>query len=112
MWLGVQALRKAGPDEPIGLAGGAGLARRAAFRDALLTGITNPKLAVVFVALFPQFVPAGADVLTTTLLRAITIVVLDVAWYGALAAAVARARRSAGDALAGTWLERGATRWT
>lgn len=106
VWLGIQALRRAGREEPVGLDGGAGLAPRAAFRDALLTGITNPKLAVFFVALFPQFVPAGADVLTTTLLMAVTIVVLDVAWYGTLAAAVARARRSVIGGRLASWLER------
>jgi threonine/homoserine/homoserine lactone efflux protein len=30
---------------------------RSAFRDGLITSIANPKLAVFFVALFPQFVP-------------------------------------------------------
>lgn len=106
VWLGVQALRRAGRDEPLALGTGRELQPRAAFRDALLTGITNPKLAVFFVALFPQFVPAGAAVLPTTLLMAVTIVVLDVAWYGALATAVARARRSVVGGRLAAWLER------
>lgn len=100
--LGVQALRRAGRGEPVVVAG-PGMAPRAAFRDALLTGITNPKLAVFFVALFPQFLPTGASVLPTTLLMAATIVVLDIVWYGAMAAAIVRARRSV--------LGRGLTRW-
>ena len=105
VWLGVQALRRAGRDAPIAL-GATPLRPRAAFRDALLTGITNPKLAVFFVALFPQFVPAGAPVLPTTLAMAATIVVLDVAWYGALAGAVVRARRSVVGGRLAAWLER------
>ena len=31
----------------------------AAFRDAVVTSLANPKLSVFFVALFPQFVPDG-----------------------------------------------------
>ena len=43
--------------------------RRAAraFRDGLVTSLANPKLAVFFVALFPQFVGERGDVLPTTL---------------------------------------------
>lgn len=103
--LGVQALRRAGRHEKVP-AGRDPLAGRAAFRDALLTGITNPKLALFFVALFPQFVPAGASVLPATLLMATTIVVLDVLWYGTLAALVVRARTSVLGSRVAAWLER------
>lgn len=103
--LGVQALRRAGRGEEIVVAG-RGLPPARAFRDALLTGITNPKLAVFFVALFPQFVPAGAPVLGTALLMAATIVALDVVWYGALSAAVIRVRRGVIGRRVAAWLER------
>lgn len=105
VYLGVQALRRAGRGEEI-VVGGRGLAPTRAFRDALLTGITNPKLAVFFVALFPQFVPAGAPVLTTALLMAITIVALDVVWYGALAAGVIRVRHGLIGRRIAAWFER------
>jgi threonine/homoserine/homoserine lactone efflux protein len=103
--LGVQALRRAGRGEEI-VVGGRGLPPATAFRDALLTGITNPKLAVFFVALFPQFVPAGAPVLGTALLMAVTIVALDVVWYGTLSAAVIRVRRGVIGRRVAAWLER------
>jgi threonine/homoserine/homoserine lactone efflux protein len=65
-----------------------------ALRDGVITSISNPKLAVFYVALFPQFVPAGAPVLASALLMAATIVAVDLVWYSALAYAVTRARRA------------------
>ena len=94
--LGIQGLlaRKSEAPPPPG---------RSALRDALLTSLTNPKLAVFFVALFPQFVPDGAPVLPRALLMAATIVVLDVCWYSALAAGVTRAKRAFVE---GPWMKR------
>src|SRR4051794_2229733 len=51
-------LSKQGPHVAIGAA-----PQRSAFRDGLVTSIANPKLAVFFVALFPQFVPEHHAVL-------------------------------------------------
>jgi threonine/homoserine/homoserine lactone efflux protein len=76
---------------------------RSAFRAGLMTSIANPKLAVFFLALFPQFVPDGAPVLPAALLMAAVIVTFDLVWYSTLAALVARAT----DAfLRGGWLRR------
>ena len=55
------------------------------------------------VALFPQFVPAGAPVLASALLMAATIVCFDLLWYSALAYGVSRARRAFLD---GPWARR------
>src|SRR4051812_13866447 len=68
--------------------------RRAALRDGLTTSLANPKLAVFFVALFPQFVPDGVPVLPAAMLMATVIVVLDLVWYSLLAYLVARAKRA------------------
>jgi threonine/homoserine/homoserine lactone efflux protein len=46
----------------------------------LVTSIANPKRAVFFAALFPQFVPDGAPVLPAALLTAATIVTFDLVW--------------------------------
>jgi threonine/homoserine/homoserine lactone efflux protein len=75
--------------------------RGAPLRDGLVTSLANPKLAVFFVALFPQFVPDGAPVLPSALLMAATIVAFDLVWYSALAYLVARARRAFVE---GPWL--------
>jgi threonine/homoserine/homoserine lactone efflux protein len=74
-----------------------------ALRDGLVTSLSNPKLAVFYIALFPQFVPAGSPVLPAALLMAATIVAFDCVWYSALAYAVARARRAF---VAGPWARR------
>jgi threonine/homoserine/homoserine lactone efflux protein len=75
----------------------------APLRDGLITSLANPKLAVFFVALFPQFVPAGAPVLPSALLMAAMIVTFDLVWYSTLAYLVARARRAFVE---GPWLAR------
>src|SRR3954449_785281 len=95
--LGVQSLRGRAPAERAAASTGRAL------RDGLVTSISNPKLAVFYVALFPQFVPAGAPVLPAALLMAATIVCFDLAWYSALAYAVARARRALVE---GPWARR------
>jgi threonine/homoserine/homoserine lactone efflux protein len=95
--LGLQSLRGQRGDE------GPRRARRAPLRDGLVTSLANPKLAVFFVALFPQFVPDGAPVLPSALLMAAMIVSFDLVWYSALAYLVARARRAFVE---GPWLAR------
>jgi RhtB (resistance to homoserine/threonine) family protein len=96
IWLGVQTLMRVRRGEEVAAtrsqSGDRG--HRSALRDGLVTSLANPKLAVFFVALFPQFVPSGTPVLPATLLMATTIVVLDFAWYGALTVAVTRAKRA------------------
>ena len=79
---------------------------RAAFREGLVTSLANPKLAVFFVALFPQFIPRGAAVLPYALVMAAVIVCVDLVWYSLLALLVARARRAFTDGGWGRRVER------
>ena len=65
--------------------------RAAGWRSGLVTSVANPKLAVFFVALFPQFVRPDAAVLPYALAMAGIIVTLDIAWFSLLAFAVDRA---------------------
>ena len=86
--LGLRSLLRRGTHErqPIG-------ARRVAgWRSGLATSVSNPKLAVFFVAVFPQFLRPHADPLPYALAMAATIVSFDLVWYSALAFAVNRAR--------------------
>jgi threonine/homoserine/homoserine lactone efflux protein len=77
--------------------------QRSAFASGLVTAIANPKLAVFFVALFPQFVPHGSPVLGAALLMALLLVVLDLVWYSVIAALVTRAAHAF---LRGPWMRR------
>jgi threonine/homoserine/homoserine lactone efflux protein len=98
--LGVNALRRRGAG---GEAHAPPLPPGDALRTGLLTSVSNPKLAVFFVALFPQFVPDGAPVLPAALSIAAMIVVFDLIWYSALAYLVTRAKRAF---VAGPWMAR------
>jgi threonine/homoserine/homoserine lactone efflux protein len=61
-------------------------------RTGLVTSLCNPKLAVFFVALFPQFLDPHTAVLPAALAMAATIVAFDIFWYSTLAYLVGRAR--------------------
>jgi threonine/homoserine/homoserine lactone efflux protein len=87
VWFGVQALRGSG-------AGSAPDPARRDFSSGLLTALANPKLAVFFLALFPQFIPEGAPVLPYALAMAAILVAADFVCYVSLGAAVARATRA------------------
>jgi threonine/homoserine/homoserine lactone efflux protein len=100
VWLGIQSFRRAGTPavvEP---------RRGRAFRDGLITSLANPKLAVFFVALFPQFVGERGDVLPTTLAMAAMIVCFDFVWYSTLAVLASRAKAGFMASRAGRRLER------
>ena len=85
---GVAAIRAARRGEPVH----APRARGGAFRMGLLTALTNPKVGLFYIALLPQFVPAGTAVLPATLLLAGIQISLSCAWYFLIASAVGRAR--------------------
>jgi threonine/homoserine/homoserine lactone efflux protein len=85
---GVAAVRAARRGE----AGHGPRPRGGAFRMGLLTALSNPKVGLFYIALLPQFVPAGTAVLPATLLLAAIQISLSCAWYFVLASAVGRAR--------------------
>jgi threonine/homoserine/homoserine lactone efflux protein len=54
--------------------------------------LSNPKLAVFFVALFPRFLTRGSPVLPYALAMAAAVITLDIVWFSTLAYAVDKAR--------------------
>jgi threonine/homoserine/homoserine lactone efflux protein len=100
VWLGIQSFRRAGAPVEV-------TERRGnAFRDGLLTSLANPKLAVFFVALFPQFIGERGDVLPAALAMAAMIVCFDFIWYSTLAVLASRAKAGFMASRAGRWFER------
>ena len=113
IYLGVRALlsaasKKSGePERETGTAPG----RRSAFVQGLVTNLFNPKTAVFFVALLPQFLPAEATVLSVVELCLVTATV-TVSWFTILAVSVGTLRtalvrprvRRVIDAVTGTFL--------
>jgi threonine/homoserine/homoserine lactone efflux protein len=95
IWLGVRALVAHG-----GTAVAAAVEPRSprtswqAARKGLVNSIANPKLAIFFVSLFPQFVTPGDAVLPGALAMSAMIVGCDLVWYGSIAFCVDRFRRA------------------
>jgi threonine/homoserine/homoserine lactone efflux protein len=90
--IGIQALLRARRGDAFDLA--PLRASRSHYRQGLLTSFANPKLAVFFVALFPQFIPEGDPVLAPTATMATIIVAMDIVYFTLLAVLVSRARRA------------------
>jgi len=63
-----------------------------AFRQGLLTNLLNPKVAVFFIALVPQFLPGEPGTLDTVLLGAVAAAV-SVVWFCVVANVVGALRR-------------------
>jgi threonine/homoserine/homoserine lactone efflux protein len=103
VWLGVQSFRRSRRGESPAERNREDAWSPRAFRDGLVTCLANPKLAIFFVALFPQFLERGHSNVTTGLAMAGLIVALDLVWYSVLALAVTRLRRLFVD---GPWQHR------
>jgi RhtB (resistance to homoserine/threonine) family protein len=89
IWLGIEALRTAGrhaelpPRRPVD--GGRG------FRQGLMSNLANPKIAVVFTSLLPQFVDPGEPLLVPFLVLGTIFVALTLLWLSGYAIAASRA---------------------
>ena len=90
VWLGLHSLLAALRRVPAGerrVPRDAGLTPRVAFRQGGLSNLANPKMAIFFTSLLPQFASSFAGLLALGLLFAL----LTVVWLAAYAAVVARA---------------------
>ncbi|WP_225769284.1 LysE family translocator [Inquilinus sp. Marseille-Q2685] len=97
VWLGLHALRAAwrpgegGEDAAAAARPARRLGRGAAFRQGLVSDLGNPKMAVFFASLLPQFVPAGQPAFTAFLALGLVFSLMTFAWLAAYAVAVAKA---------------------
>jgi RhtB (resistance to homoserine/threonine) family protein len=94
IWLGVQAIRTARHGSAH--ASGERPAARAftatgGFRQGLLSDLSNPKIAVFFTSILPQFAAAGHPVLAPFLMLGGLFVLMTLAWLFAYAQVAVRA---------------------
>src|SRR5919197_1048539 len=94
VFLGAQALWHAIRGSAPARAAAAGERRlpgRAALRQGLLSDLGNPKVAVFFTSLLPQFAPRGGGAFAVMLGLGLLFCLLTFAWLALYAAVVARA---------------------
>jgi threonine/homoserine/homoserine lactone efflux protein len=95
VFLGAQALLAAAglrrPRDHGTVAGARRLMPRAAFRQGIVSNLGNPKMAVFFTSLLPQFAPEGGASFAAMLALGLVFCSLTLAWLTGYAIAVARA---------------------
>jgi threonine/homoserine/homoserine lactone efflux protein len=96
VWLGAQALWASArvgveAEREAGLGGSRRLRPSAAFGQGVLSNLANPKMAVFFTSLLPQFVPTGKATFSVLLALGLLFCAMTLGWLAAYAAVVARA---------------------
>lgn len=77
-----------------------------AFRQGLRSNLLNPKIAMLFTSLLPQFIVPGGSVLTASLLLGGVFNLMGIAWLCSYALAASRARSFLRHSVLAQWLER------
>jgi threonine/homoserine/homoserine lactone efflux protein len=91
VYLGLEALRTALLGRPTPATGPASRSTLAAYRQGVLSNLGNPKMAVFFTSLLPQFTSAGQASFWALLLLGLTFCALTLVWLSCYAVAVAKA---------------------
>ena len=93
LYIAVRALLSRANVVPGGEAASAGDGRWPAFRQGIVTNLLNPKVALFFLALMPQFIDAGSTTKVGAFLAlGLSFVMLGVIWCCVLAIAAAKLR--------------------
>ena len=109
VWLGIQTIRQSrsvGAEVQVPLDHRQGSAHAHPFVQGFLTNMLNPKVALFYLTFLPQFIPAGAPVLRTSLLLAMIHNVLGFAWLSLYARFIDRLRAALTRPMVKAWFER------
>jgi threonine/homoserine/homoserine lactone efflux protein len=109
IYLGVMALwrsrrKPAGLSTPADPAPAIGV--RAAYRQGLMSNLSNPKIALIFLTLIPQFVSPGEPALRTTAVLAAAFLAMAVVWWRIFSLAVGALGRVLAHDRIRTFIER------
>ena len=92
LWL---AIRAGGAHHPqgqrTGADGGPTLRPTSAFRQGVISNLGNPKMAIFFSSLLPQFVAPGSPTFLAMALLGMTFVTMTICWLSGYAAVIGRA---------------------
>lgn len=100
IWLGIGSLRQAfernpeAASAPVAQSNGRRVRLRVAFREGVLSNLLNPKTALFYMALLPQFIDPAGDPFRQSLMLATVHFVLAMVWQCGLAWLVVRVRVS------------------
>ena len=93
LYIGVRALLSRSNGLPGTDTAGAGDGRWAAFRQGIVTNLLNPKVALFFLALMPQFISAdSASKVAAFMVLGLSFIALGLVWCLVLAVAAAKLR--------------------
>lgn len=101
IWLGIMSLRQAlarqgsgtAPDQPDSKADKPAVPRLVSFREGVLSNLLNPKTALFYMALLPQFIDPAGPAFAQSLFLAGLHFGLAMAWQCAVAAMVIRSKK-------------------
>ncbi len=92
-WIGIQSFREHGLLH-VGATGKPPVSARKAFRDAMLCNLLNPKVILLFLALFPNFVDNSRDDVTIQLIAlSLGLMFINTLWQAPMALAAEAVRR-------------------
>jgi len=92
-WIGIQGFRKHGLLH-VGASGKPPVSAHKGFRDAVLCNLLNPKVILLFLALFPNFIDRSRDDVTLQLVSlSLGLIVINTLWQAPMAFAAEAVRR-------------------
>jgi threonine/homoserine/homoserine lactone efflux protein len=107
-WLGVQALRRSfrPAQAPVAVVGERPRGVVASYRAGVVANVSNPKAAVLYLALFPQFLPADGGTLADTAVLAAVQMSISASYYLLVVVAIDAVRQFLAKASARRALDR------